>query len=475
MKNSCKKENGITLMSLVITIVILLILASIATYSGIEVIKSSKLTKFTTEMKIMQTQVNELYQKMQDGDTTIKELGKIISEIGNHTQVNNVFNAVGITTDEREQYKYFDKDTIKKLNIEGVSGTFFVNIDKRSVISYEGFQYEDKYYYTLEQLPDGLYNVEYNDKNINVDKPTFDTGVEKISEGKWRVTVSNIQYNGYIDKWKVNYQLEGQDSWKISEDLSFIVNEEGNYLIKIANENVESEEKERPVYGEYVGKAIILYLDGNNNTRNGHDDNATVWEDLSGNNNDFIKLSSAQNAIWSENSYVGDGKNRTLYHNQAILADATECTIEVCYDVPKLTNYIWVFQSRDSDKGANGFQFIVSSTRRNATVFLTYNDYKFLGDFVNCTDINGRTMGIALNNQTIEFSNNAEFYSTDVDEGYMQSVAPRTNYTIGSAYPWINAHYFQGNIYAIRIYNRKLSEAEIAYNCEIDKLRFNLE
>lgn len=126
MKNSCKKENGITLMSLVITIVILIILASIATYSGIEVIKSSKLTKFTTEMRIMQTQVNELYQKMQDGDTTIKELGKIISEIGNQTQVNNVFNAVGITTkDEREQYKYFDKDTIKKLNIEGVSGTFF--------------------------------------------------------------------------------------------------------------------------------------------------------------------------------------------------------------------------------------------------------------------------------------------------------------------------------------------------------------
>ena len=111
MKNSCKKENGITLMSLVITIVILIILASIATYSGIEVIKSSKLTKFTTEMRIMQTQVNELYQKMQDGDTTIKELGKIISEIGNQTQVNNVFNAVGITTkDEREQYKYFDKE-----------------------------------------------------------------------------------------------------------------------------------------------------------------------------------------------------------------------------------------------------------------------------------------------------------------------------------------------------------------------------
>ena len=111
MKNSCKKENGITLMSLVITIVILLILASIATYSGIEVIKSSKLTKFTTEMKIMQTQVNELYQKMQDGDTTIEELGKDISD---QTQVNKIFDEVGIeTVDERGKYRYFDKDKIK--------------------------------------------------------------------------------------------------------------------------------------------------------------------------------------------------------------------------------------------------------------------------------------------------------------------------------------------------------------------------
>ena len=276
MKNSCKKENGITLMSLVITIVILIILASIATYSGIEVIKSSKLTKFTTEMRIMQTQVNELYQKMQDGDTTIKELGKIISEIGNQTQVNNVFNAVGITTkDEREQYKYFDKDTIKKLNIEGVSGTFFVNIDKRSVISYEGFQYEDKYYYTLEQLPNGLYNVEH-ENNTN-EPPTFDTNVEKVSEGKWRITVSNINYDGYINKWSVKYKLEDSDNWSTSEDLSFIVNEQGNYLVKIENNKVKSEEKERPVWEDYVRKGMLLYLDGIDNTRKGHDNNATVW------------------------------------------------------------------------------------------------------------------------------------------------------------------------------------------------------
>lgn len=58
-----KNNKGITLVALIITIIILLILASVATYSGIGVIKSAKLTAFTTELKIMQTQVNEIYEE----------------------------------------------------------------------------------------------------------------------------------------------------------------------------------------------------------------------------------------------------------------------------------------------------------------------------------------------------------------------------------------------------------------------------
>ena len=58
MKNLAKKmkkeQRAITLISLVITIVILLILATIGIGAGIETINSSKLTKFNTEMKIMQ-------------------------------------------------------------------------------------------------------------------------------------------------------------------------------------------------------------------------------------------------------------------------------------------------------------------------------------------------------------------------------------------------------------------------------------
>ena len=54
------KENVITLVALVITVIVLLILSSIATYSGLNVVRSSKFAIFTTEMKIMQTKVNEI-------------------------------------------------------------------------------------------------------------------------------------------------------------------------------------------------------------------------------------------------------------------------------------------------------------------------------------------------------------------------------------------------------------------------------
>ena len=47
-----RKEKGITLIALTITIIILIILASITTYSGISTIKSSKLNRFKQELEI---------------------------------------------------------------------------------------------------------------------------------------------------------------------------------------------------------------------------------------------------------------------------------------------------------------------------------------------------------------------------------------------------------------------------------------
>ena len=278
IKKNVKNNKGITLITLVLTIIVLLILTSISVYSGVDVIRSSKFTKFATELKIMQTHVNEIYQKYTDGGSIdvggntytgdeILNIGKDISQVTDKANIAFTSSESGIT--DKTGYKYFDQQTIKDLNIEGVEEEFFINIQKRSIVSCEGFEYENKMYYTLDQIPNGFYNVEY-EENTNI--PTFDIIVEAIDDSKLKVTVSNIQYNGYIDKWQLNYKIEGQDYWSTSEDLSFIITEKGMYDIYISNGNIVSEIIKKQIEGEetttsnikgkYFDKDTLLTIDG---------------------------------------------------------------------------------------------------------------------------------------------------------------------------------------------------------------------
>ena len=236
MKERLKSKKGITLVSLVVTIAVLIILASIATYSGVNVIKESKLNKFIAEMKIMQTEVNSLYDRYSSGEVSVLEIGKELD-----SEANNVFtgSASGIT--DSSGYKYYDRETIESLGIEGVEGEFYVNVEKRSVISRLGIEYEGKKYYTLEQLPNGLYNVEYENKK---NRPEFKATIEQEDNGELKVEVTDIKYDGYINKWEVKYKLEGEDYWKTSEEFEFNVKDFGKYKIKVVNGEIESEEKE---------------------------------------------------------------------------------------------------------------------------------------------------------------------------------------------------------------------------------------
>lgn len=255
MKRKNCNSKGVTLLALVITIIVLLILAAVATYSGMDIIQSSKLTAFTTEMKIMQTQVNDLYDKWKSGEINKDEIGKDLTyDTTVQNQANNVLiDELGLENNfsDLTGYRYFDQETIQGLGIDGVEQEFFVNIENREVISYEGLLYDGDMYYTLNQLPQGLYNVDYDPQQSS--GPTFDVSYERIGENKWRITISNIQYDGYIDKWYIQYQEEGADYWNTTEDMSFVVNSRGWYNFYIENGDVQSETK-----SEYIGNSADI-------------------------------------------------------------------------------------------------------------------------------------------------------------------------------------------------------------------------
>ena len=233
MIKKIKNDSGITLVALSITIIVLLILSTVAVSSGKKAIENSRLTTFTAEMKVMQSEVNLLYDKWKneekikfgDEEKEITNIGNTITE-----DQKNRYNSLNLTDD----YKLYDADVIKKLGIEGIEGTYFVNIKDRKVISVEGLSYGGKKYYTLDALPEGLYNVDY-EGNSTGSAPTFESKVEYVGESKWRITIYNISYEGNIKKWNFAYKLDGENEWSISKESSFIVNKKGTYKVKLVN------------------------------------------------------------------------------------------------------------------------------------------------------------------------------------------------------------------------------------------------
>lgn len=388
------------------------------------------------------------------------------------------------------------------------------------MVSYKGFNYENKTYYTLEQLPNGLYNVGYNDKNT--DKPTFEVKKEIIDNYKVCVTIYNIKYdNGYVDKWQVKYKLadDSSDDWYTSQDLSFNISEYGKYKIKIVNGNIESDEKEEMLLGEYSKSGLIAQYDGINNTRNGHDTNAKIWEDISGNNNDLMpaegKFSWNQGSGWTDNGLELDGIDDYLYLDSNPLYDennkAPDMTVEVISE-----------KLQKTDGGPHsGYGMLISfGGIVNVTHFMdlwcvycddgtnrAYSIYEnsLISD-INTSEPNvgygqtnaitygktGNKMFAYLNNVTREgkiVSGQTGKYTNICDkfDGWViDDTKPNGVFYLGREHKSVPdtskpteintepIYFFKGIVKSVRIYNRALTQKEIQNNYQIDKERFGL-
>lgn len=478
-----KNKKGITLVSLIITIVILLILASIATYSGISVIKSSRLTAFVTELKIMQTQVNAMYEenggKDPLGEEIIKGNSEEVAEKASIVFTNlakwwNKQNGESKNAAEiMEEYKYWSKEKIQELGID-VEQSFFVNLKKRSVVSSEGFEYEGVVYYTLEQFEDSslysLYNVEY--KQPNEGEPTFTVEKEYIGSDKWRITISKINYNdGYIDKWEVKYKLLEQENWNTSRDLSFVINQQGTYEIKIENNDITSEPIKQTITKEYAKNGLLLHYDAINNIGEGDDKHSTttnVWKDLSGNENDAqLKNFDDNSNKWGDNCLQLDGINDYAEVADNSTITPTAQTIEVVFNRTGNTEHLgrgiifvkWNGYTVELNPINSNNQFTVAYGRNNG--------------YLNSNKMLSLNRPYAL---TLTHEQNLSKMYIDTNYENQQEVVPMnytsTNLLIGK---YNDTTLTKGNIYAIRMYNRALTQDEIKSNYEIDKIRFELE
>lgn len=163
------------MVTLTITIIVLIILASVTTYSGVEAIQNAKYNNTIAQLKVMQTKVDELYEDYQNGDETIKTTilnqGTATSEKA--TELNNAYsvatneNINGADLGLEEDYRYYTKDYIKNnLDLDGINCDFFINIKARAVLLTEKLEYKNQNYYSLCQIEGELYSVKYIPEQI---------------------------------------------------------------------------------------------------------------------------------------------------------------------------------------------------------------------------------------------------------------------------------------------------------------------
>lgn len=77
----------------------------------------------------------------------------------------------------------------------------------------------------------------------------------------------------------------------------------------------------------------LLTLDGIRNTRIGHNASATVWQDLSGNNYDTVKVAAAGNLVWASDHAVYDATNRAQWISHDFFTGRTAGSVELVVQI----------------------------------------------------------------------------------------------------------------------------------------------
>lgn len=237
----------------------------------------------------------------------------------------------------------------------------------------------------------------------------------------------------------------------------YLEDKAGNYTFKTLDVD--------KLYKDYIKNGLVLHLDGYRNTRSGHNQSAYVWEDLSGNYNDgnlngFSGISTISG--WQNDKLAFDGINDTvtvpLTDNLKVLDQTLEIVIKrrsiVKNDrsiyIETWTGFTMEFNPDNSisyGRSSNGGYL------RASELIVLNKVYSIVGCFSN---------GI----QNIYINNKNSGSKNTTPDPYQSAPI-----SIGA---YISNYFLDGEIYAIRMYNRQLTQEEINTNYQLDKIRFNL-
>ena len=258
-----KKQNGITLVSLIVIIAVLLILASVSVKFGTESMDVTRLKGFYLELETVQKRVDEMYVnnetysingeiysvRNEENKEDIKMLGKDVIEAGKKETLEKIFTEEEIDMDI-SAFRYFEIADIEKyLDLTDINYNLFINFEERKIIAEQGINIAGVDYYVLKN---DAYIVEQpaNDKNKG------DIGTLKYSKpieygnNKYKIAITPGNTIGDIGgAGHLKYKRDQGNFWNTSENDEIVIEFNILYIVKYIDLNNNTiEEKIMVVY-----------------------------------------------------------------------------------------------------------------------------------------------------------------------------------------------------------------------------------
>lgn len=205
-----------------------------------------------------------------------------------------------------------------------------------------------------------------------------------------------------------------------------------------------------------------------------HNDNSStnknVWKDLSGNSNDAVLNNFNYNDTsgWAENGLIFDGTDDWCGISKL---NYNYMTLEVVYSIPVLFSNTYYTVAANFENGGLGVQLYNNKVRTTIYVAGAYREH--LGQTIVLNKKYKTT--IVFNGSIIKTFDNNNIISTQIN-GTIGVPLSNTIFALGANPEGIttSSPYLNGKIYAVRIYNRALSDQEISQNYGADILRYGL-
>ena len=233
------QNKGITLITLAITIIVLAILTTVTINVGYDTYKDMVVTGYVSRMNIIQSRVNIISQKIEQGDTSYDNVGTAINQL-NDELISKA--AIALNGENISDFKYYNTEALNALGIEKIEQDVFINLNTRKIYSVDGVNYEGQTYYNQYQLPNGVQVVEYSE--LQTEAPEFT--LEKDNYGlTTQVNITNIMYDEQISGSDIYYGEVTDNStnpvtvdfWRQVNGTSFQVTKTATYAVKLIDRN----------------------------------------------------------------------------------------------------------------------------------------------------------------------------------------------------------------------------------------------